>query len=118
MMEKEFNDSEFRMYGNLQSFFYRCWSMWGSHPRANTTTATNRKLEMMRHWCGNLFETTYYSNVTLNRALGYEVFVVDLRQNLEDYDFYNIKWVSNVETNLNRLSETPTHTYKAVPKVF
>ena len=144
-MVKKFNDSEFRMYGNVQSFFYRCWSMWGSHPESNTTTATTRKLEMMRTWCDKLFpsETTHYANVTLltddglvipynhtdqcnmiqltlqlNRALGFEVFVVDLRHNLEDYDFYNIKWVSNVDTNLNRLSETPTHTYKAVPKVF
>lgn len=144
-MVKEFSDMEFRMYGDVQSFFYRCWTMWGSHPESNRTTATTRKLEMMRTWCNRLFpsETTHYANVTfltddglvipynhtdqcnviqltlqLSRALNFEVFVVDLRHNLEDYDFYNIKWVSNVETNLNRLSETPTHTYKAVPKVF
>jgi len=49
----------------------------------------------------------------LNRALNFEVFVVDLRHNLEDYDFYNIKWVSNVETNNKSKS-----IYKSVPKVF
>ena len=70
MMEKEFNDSEFRMYGNLQAFFYRCWSMWGSHPRANTTTATNRKLEMMRHWCGTCLRvvSTALDNLKLDQA--------------------------------------------------
>ena len=28
-MVKEFSDYEFKLYGNVQSFFYRCWSMFG-----------------------------------------------------------------------------------------
>jgi len=137
-MNKQFSDSEFRLYGNVQSFFYRCWTMWGAHPESNTTTATTRKLEMMRTWCDKLFpsETTHYTNIQLlsddeltdnhtdqrniirltvqtSRVLNFEVFIVDLRHNLEDYDFYNIKWTSNIETNNKSKS-----IYKSVPKVF
>ena len=43
------------------------------------------------------------------------IFVVDISQNLEDYDFYNIKWVSNIGNNTKKPSN---HTYKQVPKVF
>ena len=148
-MIKEFNEHEFRLYGNVQSFFYRCWSMWGSHLEANTTTAMNRKLEMMGLWCETLFphnltseckvhfvdqlengmeipfrldiEPEEHSIVQLiiqpNRALPYRIFTVDLRDNLEDYDFYNIKWVYNGQFG-ETLDKKPKHTYKAVPKVF
>ena len=48
----------------------------------------------------------------------WEVFTVDISQNLEDYDFYNIKWVYNIGQVGESLGERPIHTYKAVPKVF
>ena len=147
-MIKEFSDMEFRLYGNVQSFFYRCWSMWGTHPEANITTAMTRKLELMGRWCESLFPDNqiYYRKVQFvdqlengreiplniepeehnivqliiqcNRALNHQIFTVDLRHNLEDYDFYNIKWISNVEPLGEPLDKKPTYIYKAVPKVF
>lgn len=129
-MTKEFNDHEFRLYGNVQSFFYRCWSMWGSHPEANTTTAMDRKLEMMRVWCGKLFpedQTSYWDVLFLDeehnriqlivqysRVFDYKIFIVDLRHNLEDYDFYKIKWVHRGDS-VKKYTKT---TYREVPKVF
>jgi len=150
-MIKEFNEHEFRVYGNVQSFFYRCWSMWGSHPEAVRwrTTAMDKKLEMMGRWCEILFPINLTSEwkvqfvdqlengmevpfrldiepeehsilqliIRPNIALPYRIFTVDLRHNLEDYDFYNIKWVYNEQFG-EILDKKPTHTYKAVPKVF
>jgi hypothetical protein len=152
-MIKEFNEHEFRLYGNVQSFFYRCWSMWGAHPEAISRTSESLtkiypKLELMGRWCESLFpyKQIHYHKVQFvdqlengmeiplniepeehnivqliiqcNRALNHQTFTVDLRHNLEDYDFYNIKWISNVEPLGEPLDKKPTHIYKAVPKVF
>lgn len=136
-MIKEFNDYEFKLYGNVQSFFYRCWSMFGY---GQVLDGSKQKLidrHLVKKWAGDLFPTGRPNGgfsveswnvvfptdnpdvielwVSPRRTMNSHIFVVDISQNLEDYDFYNIKWVSNIGNNTKKPSN---HTYKQVPKVF
>ncbi len=136
-MVKKFGDYEFKLYGNVQSFFYRCWSMfgYGSVLDGGRQKLINRDLVIK--WGSSLFPTTRpisgfyvqswqvnYPNDNPNvvellvypgRGMVSYTFTVDISQNLEDYDFYNIKWVTNTENNTQKSSNG---TYKKVPKVF
>lgn len=136
-MVKQFNDYEFKLYGGVQSFFYRCWSMFGYGQVLDGGRQKLINRHLVTKWAGNLFPTvgtnggfsvqnwqvTYHNDnpnaielrISGTRAVGWYVFVVDISQNLEDYDFYNIKWVSNTE---NPTKKPSNHTYKQVPKVF
>ncbi len=136
-MIKEFSDYEFKLYGNVQSFFYRCWSMFGYGRVLGGGGQNLINRDLVTKWAGDLFPTgrpnggfsvqnwqvTYPNDnpnvielwVSPGRAMATHSFVVDISQNLEDYDFYNIKWVSNVGNNTKKPSN---HTYKQVPKVF
>ena len=54
-MIKEFNDYEFKLYGNVQSFFYRCWSMFGY---GQVLDGSKQKLidrHLVKKWAGDLF---------------------------------------------------------------
>jgi hypothetical protein len=53
--------------------------------------------------------------VNTGRVLGTYAFVVDISQNLEDYAFYNIKWVFNTEIETK---EPSNYSYRPVPKIF
>lgn len=136
-MVKEFSDYEFKLYGNVQSFFYRCWSMFGYGQVLDGRSQRRIDRELVIKWAGDLFPTLrpnggfsveswniVYPNdnpnaielwVSPRRYMNTHIFVVDISQNLEDYDFYNIKWVSNIGNNTKKPSN---HTYKQVPKVF
>ena len=136
-MIKEFSDYEFKLYGNVQSFFYRCWSMFGYGRVLDGGGQNLINRDLVTKWGGDLFPTGRPNggfsveswNVTFpndnpnvielwvspRRTTNTHIFVVDISQNLEDYDFYNIKWVSNVGNNTKKPSN---HTYKQVPKVF
>jgi hypothetical protein len=139
-MIKEFRDDEFKLYGSVQSFFYRCWIMFG-YGRVSVGGRQNLiNRDLVTKWAGDLFPTgrpnggfsveswnVVYPNdnpnvieliVRPSRVSNWEVFTVDISQNLEDYDFYNIKWVHNIGQVGESLGERPIHTYKAVPKVF
>lgn len=124
-MTKRFIDSEFMLYGAVQSFFYRCWSMFGAGrgveaPRRVDVTLANR-------WASQLFASVgaiYYFElidgqiirlVIQRKEVIQKIFTVDLRHNLEDYDFYNIKWVYDENCSVENKSN---YTYKKVPKVF
>jgi len=136
-MIKEFSDYEFKLYGNVQSFFYRCWSMFGY---GSVLIGGEQKLinrDLVVKWGGSLFPTdrpiggfkvlswqVNYPNDNPNviellvypgRGLASHTFTVDISQNLEDYDFYNIKWVFNTENTINQSSNC---SYKKVPKIF
>lgn len=136
-MVKEFSDYEFKLYGNVQSFFYRCWSMFGYGRVLDGGGQNLINRDLVTKWAGDLFPTgrpnSGFSveswNVTFpndnpnvielwvspRRYMNTHIFVVDISQNLEDYDFYNIKWISNIGNNTKKPSN---HTYKQVPKVF
>ena len=136
-MIKEFSDYEFKLYGNVQSFFYRCWSMFGYGRVLDGGGQNLINRDLVTKWGGDLFPTgrpnSGFSveswNVTFpndnpnvielwvspGRTMATHSFVVDISQNLEDYDFYNIKWISNIGNNTKKPSN---HTYKQVPKVF
>ena len=94
-MVREFSDYEFKLYGNVQSFFYRCWKGFGY---GQVLDGGRQKL---------INRESVVSN--------WVVFSVDISQNLEDYDFYNIKWVFNTEINTK---EPSNYTYRQVPKIF
>ena len=136
-MIKEFSDYEFKLYGNVQSFFYRCWSMFGYGRVLDGGGQNLINRDLVTKWAGDLFPTGRPNGgfsveswnivfptdnpdvielwVSPGRTMATHSFVVDISQNLEDYDFYNIKWVSNVGNNTKKPSN---HTYKQVPKVF
>jgi len=138
-MVKQFNDMEFKLYGRIQSFFYRCWVMFGAGRELEGEEPRAVNKELVTKWAHDLFPNTtgngfFVENwqiifpndnhnvielvVHPSRVSNWEVFTVDLNENLEDYDFYNIKWVYNIGQVGESLDERPTHTYKAVPKVF
>lgn len=132
-MTKTFSDSEFRLYGAVQSFFYRCWAMFGAGREVEHQRRVNQ--EMVRTWASRIFPNesgtygVHYCNVTFSGEGGYIIdlviqhsrvinpvnFTVDIRDNLEDYDFYNIKWVYDENCSVENKSN---YTYKKVPKVF
>lgn len=90
---------------------------------------------MVRTWASRIFPNesgtygVHYCNVTFSGEGGYIIdlviqhsrvinpvnFTVDIRDNLEDYDFYNIKWVYDENCSVENKSN---YTYKKVPKVF
>jgi|TARA_R110000868_G_scaffold120357_1_gene319443 hypothetical protein len=137
-MVREFNDYEFKLYGSVQSFFYRCWKGFG---RGQVLDGGRRKLinqDLTNKWARDLFPTgsspksgflvesfnVVYLNdnpnaielwVNTGRVLGTYAFVVDISQNLEDYAFYNIKWVFNTEIDTK---ESSNYSYRPVPKIF
>ena len=137
-MDREFNDYEFKLYGSVKSFFYRCWSMFG---RGQVLGGGGRKpinQDLTNKWARDLFPTgrspesgflvesfnVVYLNdnpnaielwVNTGRVLGTYAFVVDISQNLEDYAFYNIKWVFNTEIETK---EPSNYSYRPVPKIF
>ena len=136
-MVREFNDYEFKLYGSVQSFFYRCWKGFG---RGQVLDGGRRKLinqDLTNKWALDLFPTgsspksgflvESFNVVYLNDpnvieliiqqsvVSNWVVFSVDISQNLEDYDFYNIKWVFNTEINTK---EPSNYTYRQVPKIF
>lgn len=54
-MTKEFNELDFRYYGNLQAFCYRCWSMFGAGRDDGKLYTTKIKYELMTAWVRKLF---------------------------------------------------------------
>lgn len=130
-MIKEFNDVDFILYGKVQSFFYRCWSMFGEGRDDGREFTTKNKYETMDRWVNRLFMEdgtcsgyrlviksvngitipennleTMHSGVSLflspNRTLHTVHFQVDINEPLEQFDIYNIKWVRSVDhTNSN-----------------
>lgn len=125
-MTKRFIDSEFMLYGAVQSFFYICWSMFGAGREVETPRRVDATLA--NHWASQLFASVgviYHFElidgqiirlvIQTKGVVVQKIFTVDLRHNLEDYDFYNIKWVydenCSVENKYN-------YTHKKVPKVF
>lgn len=127
------NDFDIRFHGQVQTFFYRCWFMFGSG--SEIERPINK--DSITKWASDLFPITPVVGMVsvvnwqinfLNEnekvielivhpstAANWEVFTVDISQNLEDYDFYNIKWVSNRE---NPTKEPSNYSYKQVPKIF
>jgi hypothetical protein len=89
-------------------------------PRRVDVTLANR-------WASQLFASVgviYYFEliddqiirlVIQRKEVIQKIFTVDLRHNLEDYDFYNIKWVYDENCSVENKSN---YTYKKVPKVF
>ena len=136
-MVREFSDYEFKLYGNVQSFFYRCWSMFGYGQVLDGGRQKLINRDLVTKWVGDLFPTmkangcflvrscnVVYSNdnpnvieliIQQSVVSNWVVFSVDISQNLEDYDFYNIKWVFNTEINTK---EPSNYTYRQVPKIF
>jgi len=132
-MVKRMNDFDIRFHGQVQTFFYRCWFMFGSG--SEIERPINK--DSITKWASDLFPITPVIGMVsvvnwqinfLNEnekvielivhpstAANWEVFTVDISQNLEDYDFYNIKWVSNRE---NPTKEPSNYSYKQVPKIF
>lgn len=132
-MIKRMNDFDMRFHGQVQDFFYRCWFMFGAG--ADIERPINK--DSITKWASDLFPITpvvgmfSVSNWQINflnenekvielvvhpsTVANWEVFTVDISQNLEDYDFYNIKWVSNRE---NPTKEPSNYSYKQVPKIF
>ena len=56
-MVREFNDYEFKLYGSVQSFFYRCWKGFG---RGQVLDGGRRKLinqDLTNKWALDLFPT-------------------------------------------------------------
>lgn len=132
-MDKKMNDFDFRFYGNVQTFFYRCWVMYG----AGSEVDRPLNKDSVTKWAHDLFpirpiEGVFtVSNWQINflnenekvielvvepsRVSGWKVFTVDLNQNLEDYDFYNIRWVIDKESDIK---EHSNYNYKQVPRIF
>lgn len=124
-MTKRFIDSEFMLYGAVQSFFYRCWSMFGAGREVEAPRRVD--VTLANHWASQLFASVgaiYHFElidgqiirlVIQRKEVIQKIFTVDLRHNLEDYDFYNIKWVYDENCSVENKSN---YTYKKVPKVF
>lgn len=125
-MTKRFIDSEFMLYGAVQSFFYRCWSMFGAGreveaPRRVDVTLANRWASQLFASVGAIYHFELIDDQIIRLVIQtkgvvvQKIFTVDLRHNLEDYDFYNIKWVYDENCSVENKSN---YTYKKVPKVF
>jgi hypothetical protein len=119
--------------------------MFGSGSDRVINTTIGEKSNMMRNWGNKLFSEEYYwsfnfisdDGVTINferenesnhhvvqliiqpvTALDSKIFTIDLRHEIEMYDIYNIKWVSNLERTDNVDKSENNYVYKKVPKVF
>ena len=53
-MTRTFNDKEFRMIGAIQSFYYRCWSMFGGG-RETPRRIGQTEIDLINRWGYNLF---------------------------------------------------------------
>jgi hypothetical protein len=83
-------------------------------------------VKLANHWASQLFASVgviYHFELIDGQIIRLviqtketqKIFTVDLRHNLEDYDFYNIKWVYDENCSVENKSN---YTYKKVPKVF
>lgn len=141
-MEKIFSDSEFILYAKIQSFFYRCWVMFGDGQDIQRITTTNFKYNLMKRWAESIFVPVGYVinyNIEIYDDMGvvvginrehetnhygvrlmltgsnrrYYSFEVDVREPLESNYFYNIKWVDSPEIRISDNTE-----WKKIPKVW
>ena len=144
-MTRILNDKEFRVIGAIQSFYYRCWSMFGGG-RETPRRIGQTEMELIDRWGRNLFlgldigldirdcriefldenglEIGERWHIKLlirpNHGSDLFVYVVDIRiPNLSDLDIYNVRWVEEDYTGPEEISTSgENYVIKKVPKVF
>lgn len=140
-MTRIHNDKEFRMIGAIQSFYYRCWSMFGGG-RETPRRIGQTEIDLISRWGYNLFSDLsvhdyriellnenglqvgdrWVVKLVIRPHIGLDLFIyeVDIRiPNLSDLDIYNVRWVEDDYTGPEEVSPSgENYALKKVPKVF